>query len=219
MRRLFVFRPEAAARLTIVKAQALGLEAISIPLFEIEEIAWAPPDPVDFDGLLLTSANAVEAGGDALDLFRALPVYAVGEGTAVAARTAGLGIVKVGNGGIDSLLADLDSEVRLLHLCGEERREPSGIMRSILVVPVYRATEKEVAGLDQLKGQVAVVHSPRAARRLAELVDPALRSTVRVAAISEAAAQAAGTGWAEVRAASAPNDTELLALCVQLCET
>ena len=92
--------------------------------------------------------------------------------------------------------------------------------RSIAPVPIYRAVEKaEVAGLDALQGQVAVVHSPRLARRLAELIDPVLRATVRIAAISAAAAEAAGDGWEEVRAARAPNDTDLLALCARLCET
>ena len=220
MRRLFVFRPEAAARQTVVKAQALGLDAVSIPLFEIVKLDWSPPEPSDFDGLLLTSANSVKAAGESLDLYRYLPVYAVGEGTAVAARVAGLGVATVGNGGIDSLLTQVDASARLLHLCGEDRREPAREGRSITSVPIYRAVEKaEVAGLDALRGQVAVVHSPRAARRLAELIDEERRSTIRVAAISEAAARAAGEGWEEVRAARAPNDTDLLALCVRLCET
>ncbi len=220
MRRLFVFRPEAAARQTVVKAQALGLDAVSIPLFEVVELEWSPPEPSDFDGLLLTSANSVKAAGDSLDLYRHLPVYAVGEGTAVAARVAGLGVAAVGQGGIDSLLAEVDGGARLLHLCGEDRREPVLAGRSITPVPIYRAVAKaEVAGLDALAGQVAVVHSPRAARRLAELIDPDQRSTVRVAVISAATAEAAGDGWEEVRAARAPNDTDLLALCARLCET
>ena len=184
------------------------------------KLDWSPPEPSDFDGLLLTSANSVKAAGDGLDLYRHLPVYAVGEGTAVAARVAGLGIAAVGNGGIDSLLAQVDGGARLLHLCGEDRREPAIAGRSIAPVPIYRAVEKaEVAGLDALQGQVAVVHSPRLARRLAELIDPVLRATVRIAAISAAAAEAAGDGWEEVRAARAPNDTDLLALCARLCET
>jgi uroporphyrinogen-III synthase len=87
-------------------------------------------------------------------------------------------------------------------------------------VPVYRAAEKaEVQGLEQLQGQAAVLHSPRAAKRLAELVDPADRATIRIAAISAATAEAAGEGWQAVRIASSPNDAELLALAARLCET
>ena len=220
MRRLFVFRPEAAAQQTIVRAKELGLEAVSIPLFELEALDWSPQDADDFDALLLTSANTVKMAGAFLDQYRSLPVHVVGEGTAVAARVAGLGVATVGSGGVDSLLADVDPQLRLLHLCGEDKREPAIEGRSITSLPIYRAKEKtDVAGLDRLGGQVAVVHSPRSARRLAGLVDPASRATIRLAAISEAAAQAAGDGWREVRVASAPADKELLALCVRLCET
>jgi uroporphyrinogen-III synthase len=217
---LFILRPEPGASASAEKARALGLEPVVTPIFEVQPVKWIAPDPAKCDGLLLTSANSVKAAGDGLDLYRHLPVYAVGEGTAVAARVAGLGVAAVGQGGIDSLLAEVDGGARLLHLCGEDRREPVLAGRSITPVPIYRAVAKaEVAGLDALAGQVAVVHSPRAARRLAELIDPDQRSTVRVAVISTATAEAAGDGWEEVRAARAPNDTDLLALCARLCET
>lgn len=220
MRRLFVFRPEPASRQTILKAQDLGLDAVSVPLFELHRLEWSPPDPGNFDALLLTSANTVKMAGDRLDLFRSLPVHAVGEGTAVAAEVAGLGVATIGSGGVDRLLADVDPGTRLLHLCGDDRREPSVAGRSITSVPVYRAAEMpEVAGLEALSGQAAVLHSPRAARRLAELIDPPRRSTIKIAAISAATAEAAGEGWQDVRVAASPNDAELLALAARLCET
>lgn len=220
MRRLFVFRPEPAARQTIRMAQDLGLDAVSNPLFELESIDWTVPDPRDFDAMLLTSANTVRMAGEGLASFRALPVHAVGEGTAVAARVAGLGVASVGNAGVDELLAEVRRDARLLHLCGEDKREPSTAGRSITSVAVYRANEKpNVSGLQALEGQAAVVHSPRAARRLAELISPGTRSTIRLAAISKATAEAAGDGWEEVRTAPVPRDTELLALAVRLCET
>ena len=220
MRRLFVFRPEPAARQTIVRAGELGIDAVSTPLFELEALDWEPPDPGQFDALLLTSANTIKMAGPSLDAYRALPVHAVGEGTAVAARVAGLGVATIGSGGIDSLLVEVDPKLRLLHLCGEDKREPSVEDRSITSIPIYRARERaDVGRLETLSGQVAVVHSPRAARRLAELVDVASRRSIRIAAISESTAEAAGDGWEDVRVASAPNDKELLALCVRLCDT
>jgi uroporphyrinogen-III synthase len=126
----------------------------------------------------------------------------------------------VGNAGVDELLAEVPRDARLLHLCGEDKREPTAAGRSITSVAVYRANEKpNVSGLQALEGQTAVVHSPRAARRLADLVSPGTRSTIRLAAISKVAAEAAGDGWQEVRTAPVPRDTELLALAVRLCET
>jgi len=220
MRRLFVFRPEPAARQTIRMAQGLGLDAVSIPLFDLQAIDWTVPHAGDFDAILLTSANAVRMAGEGLTALRSLPVHAVGEGTAVAARVAGLGVATVGNGGVDELLAHVPADARLLHLCGEDRREPATAGRTITSIAVYRANEKtDVPEINTLKGQAAVVHSPRAARRLAALVPENDRATIRLAAISEATAQAAGDGWQELRTASIPRDAELLALAARLCET
>lgn len=220
MRRLFVFRPEPAASRTVEKAKSMGLEVTSIPLFELEAVDWTPPDPARFDAILLTSANAVNMAGGKIERLLGLPVHAVGEATAVAARVAGLGVATVGSDGVDQLLAGIDRRERLLHLCGEDRRVPEAVEQPITVVTVFRAkTRPDVAGLEGLTGQVAVLHSPRAAQRLSELVEEGARSTVRIAAISQATADAAGRGWQEVRLAQSPNDTELLALAARLCET
>jgi uroporphyrinogen-III synthase len=43
------------------------------------------------------------------------------------------------------------------------------------------------------------------------------RSTIAIAAISEAAASAVGDGWQSVAAAGQPSDESLLALAAQLC--
>jgi uroporphyrinogen-III synthase len=138
----------------------------------------------------------------------------------MAAEVAGFGVASVGRGGVDELLGSIAPGTRLLHLCGEDRRPPDRPTQPIRCVTVYRARTMDPAdSLEVLRGQVAAVHSPRAAKRLAELVDEEARSTIRVAAISEATADAAGPGWAEVRVASVPNDSALLALARGLCDT
>ena len=109
--------------------------------------------------------------------------------------------------------------MKLLHLCGEDRRAPASPRQAITAATVYRANAVADCDLRGLRGQVAILHSPRAAQRLRELVDEATRSTVRIAAISAPTAEAAGKGWADVRTAAAPNDSELLALAARLCET
>lgn len=219
MRRLIVLRPEPAASRTVEKAKSLGLDVVSIPLFELEAVEWSAPRKGEFDAILLTSANAVNMAGRQLERLRGLPVHAIGEATAVAAQVAGLGVASTGKAGVDQLLSGIQHDARLLHLCGEDRRPPEASTQAITTVTVYRARTKPGAKLDELQGQVAVLHSPRAARRLAELVDMARRSTICVAAISEATAESAGKGWQDIRTASAPNDTELLALATRLCET
>lgn len=194
----------------------MGLTATAVPLFEIEPVPWQAPDPQAFDGLLLTSANAVRQAGPQLAKVRALPVYAVGKATAGAARAAGLEVVLCGEGGLRELLAEVPGAPRLLHLCGDDRTATPDTT-AISAVPVYRSMAiPRPVGLDQLAGSVALVHSPRAGQRLGELV--ADRQKIGIAAISIAAADACGFGWAAVEAASQPNDAALLSLAARLCQ-
>jgi len=221
MRRLFVLRPEPGASETVERARALGVDAAAMPLFEIEPLEWAPPDPGRFDALLLTSANAVRHGGAGLKALRGLAVHAVGEATAEAARQAGFAIASSGDSGVDRLLESIDPQLRLLHLSGEHYRQPKAGRQEILRVPVYRSAALPFPdGLERLAGAVAAVHSPRAGSRLGEIAAAARfdRSTVRIAAISAAAAAAAGKGWERVEAAPEANDRALLALAARLCE-
>lgn len=220
MRRLFVLRPEPAAHRTIERALELGLDAIAAPIFKLEAVEWSAPRPDEFDGLLLTSANAVNMGGHELERLRNLPVHAVGEATAVAAEVAGFGVASVGKAGVDELLGSIEPGTRLLHLCGEDRRAPDQPRQLIHYLTVYRARAIAPPGnLEDLRDQVAALHSPRAGTRLAELIDEQTRTTIRVAAISQGAADAAGPGWADVQVASEPTDSALLALARSLCDT
>lgn len=217
MRRLFVLRPQPGADETVARAIAMGLDAAALPLFAIEPLAWTAPDAADFDAMLLTSANAVRQAGGGLAPYRSLPVHAVGDATAAAARDAGLLVQSIGNGGVEPLLAALPAGLKLLHLCGEDRRLPPATRQPIRSIAVYRSRAlPPPAGWEDVAGQVAAVHSPRAAARLADLVKD--RSTIALAAISDAAATAAGAGWERVETASAPNDSQLLALAARLCQ-
>jgi uroporphyrinogen-III synthase len=214
--RIFVLRPEPGASATLARAVAMGLTATALPLFEIEPVPWQAPDPQAFDVLLLTSANAVRQAGPQLAQVRALPVYAVGKATAAAARAAGLEVVLCGDGGVRELLSDVPGTTRLLHLCGDDRTAAPG-KAAISAVPVYRSVAIPCpVGLERLPGSVALVHSPRAGLRLGELV--ADRREIGIAAISIAAADACGSGWAVVEAASQPNDAALLSLAARLCQ-
>ncbi len=66
MRRLFVLRPEPGNSESLQRAEALGLDAVAMPLFDVEPVEWDVPDAAGFDGLLLTSANAVAHAGEQL---------------------------------------------------------------------------------------------------------------------------------------------------------
>lgn len=222
-RSVAVLRPEPGNAATAAAIEALGLTAIRLPLFEIHAIDWTPPDVTRFDALLLTSANAPRHAGPGLAALRRLPVHAVGEATAAAAHDAGLEVVAVGdrNGAALVAAAAANGVRRGLLLGGRDRAVASDpiIAEAIAVYasdPVAVATE----ALDQLAGAVALVHSPRAARRVAGLVDRAGidRRTMRLAAISAAAADAAGDGWERIAAAASPDDAALIALARALAD-
>ena len=215
MRRVVVLRPEPGASETVARARKLGLDAVAIPLFEVEAVDWSAPEAGGFDGLLLTSANAVRHGGQQLHGLRGLPVYAVGKATGEAAREAGFDVKSVGDAGVDRLLDSIEPDLKLLHLCGEDWKVPEQASQDITAVPVYRSYALPELDLGAVGDSVVLIHSPRAGRRLAELVDD--RRTIAIAAISEGAAEAAGEGWRAVEAAEKPDDEALLALAARLC--
>jgi uroporphyrinogen-III synthase len=219
MRRVVVVRPEPGATATVERAREHGLHAVAMPLFVVEPVAWAVPNPKSFDALLLTSANAVRHGGPSLAELRGLPVHAVGEATAAAALEAGFSVGTTGTGGIDDLLNEVEPGLRLLHLCGEDHRDP-GAAHAITTVIVYRSRALPAPPqLATIGGDVVLIHSPRAGARLSDVTQhaPVDRASIAIAAISPAAAEAAGPGWARVESAQVPSDDALLALAERLC--
>ena len=218
MKRLLVLRPEPGASATIELAAEAGLEPVAIPLFEIESVDWKPPEAASFDALLITSANAFRYAGEGLERFRNLLAHTVGEATARAAREAGFDIASTGTSDVERLLGSIESELKLLHLCGEDRRAPKDPRQSITPIVVYRAKEIH-ADVRTAAGSVALVHSPRAGAHFAALIDEARvdRGSVAIAAISQAAAQCVGGCWARVAVAEDPTDKALLALAARLC--
>lgn len=220
MRPLVIVRPEPGASATAMAAQQLGLEPLVMPLFAVEPVEWRVPAAGDFDGILLTSANAVRLGGAEIGRLRNLPAHCVGEATATAARDAGFSIGAIGRGGVDELLALLPPDLQLLHLCGSDRRQPDAPRQTIDAIPVYRAEElPPPESLKEVDSAVVAVHSPRSASRLSQIADQARlrRDRVAIVAISGESAAAAGEGWESVTAATEPTDSALLALAASLC--
>ena len=213
MKPLLILRPEPANGATAARARALGLEPVQRPLFTIGPLPWTAPDPAGFDGLLLTSANALRHGGPELDRLKGLDAFAVGEATAQAAAAAGFRVVTTGSGGVEALLAALPGQRRLLHLTGADHRR-ADTPHLVVSKAVYLAaplTPELPAG-----DMVALIHSPRAGARLAEIAPH--RARLALAAISAAAARACGEGWASIDWPERTNDAALLALAARLCQ-
>ena len=179
--------------------------------FEVE----AEPDPIAYDALLLTSANAIRHGGPHLASLRSLDVIAVGQATADAARAAGFRVVAVGDVGVDELLASIIGSKRLLHLAGAARHRPVS-RHAIDALTLYKSST--ISKIRLPKGPlVALVHSPRAGTHLA--MASTVREPIAIAAISAPAAAACGTGWGSIDVAATPDDTALLELAARLCQS
>lgn len=222
-RPLVVLRPEPGCGETLAAARALGLAAIGSPLFAIEPVAWSVPEG-PFDGILAGSANAFRQGGANLASLSAIPVHAVGERTAEAARAAGFAVASTGEGGLQAVIDRLTPPLRLLRLAGEARvalAPPPGI--SIAECVVYRAAPRALSGEATAalwSGAVALLHSGEAARAFAAECDRIGldRGGIAIAALAPRIAEAAGNGWQVVEAAAEVSDAALLALAVQLCQ-
>lgn len=218
---ILILRPEPGGSATALRARALGLEAVTAPLFTLRPLAWDPPDPSGFDALLLTSANAARHAGPALDRFVALPCFAVGESTAAAARAAGFARVVDGpaDGAALARAAAHAGIGRALHLHGRDHLALPGASIRIEGRAVYAADPvtalPEIAIRALAAGAIALLHSPRSAALFASLAPR--RARVRIAAISEPTALAAGPGWGQIAVAPAPRDSALLELAAKLC--
>lgn len=182
-----------------------------VPLFEVGPRGWEVPDPDAFDAVAMTSANAARHGGVGLARFNHLPVFAVGEATAEAARAAGFLDVRVGTGDADDLGPQLSG--RVLHVTGTAHRSIPTVA-AVTVVPVYETLPLPPSA--PLNADVVLIHSPRAGARLAELMPQC--ATTQIVAISAAAAQACGSGWAAMHVAEAPREHAMLECLRRLCE-
>lgn len=217
-----VLRPEPGNGATAARLEQVGLTPIRCPLFAVTPVTPVLP-PLDMiDAVLLTSANAVRAGGAAIAAVSALPVVAIGRATAAAAQAAGLTVVLTGKGDVVEAVARAEAAglTRLLHLAGRDHRAHPGIAATAIV---YASEPCPIDGdlLARLPGGIALAHSPRAARRLAALLDKAAipPRSIALAAMSEAVARAAGPGWRVAGVADALTDAAMVALAVRLARS
>ncbi len=222
--RILAIRPEPGLTGTLARGHARGLAITGLPLSQVEPVAWRAPARA-YNGLLIGSANALRHAGAELEKLRGLPVLAVGERTAEAARQAGWPVEACGEGGLQQVLDALpDAPRTLLRLAGEQRTRieiPAPV--AIDTVTVYRVVHRTLSAAQARlfsPGSVVLLHSGEAARHFAHEctrcgID---KSGIALAALAPRIADAAGSGWEAVRIADAPQDEALLAIVAELCQ-
>ena len=232
--RLLVTRPQEDGERTAATLRARGHTVLLAPLLRIEPVT-AEFGPGPFAAVLMTSANAAHAIARhaRIDEMRRLPLYAVGERSAAAARAAGFAQVTSANGDVADLVALVGQRLAgtsmpLLHLAGEDRAGDvaADLARHGLTVHtavVYHAVAAEhfasaVASALRTGGLDGALHySPRSAAvflRCAEnsgLFAPAL-ALAHYCLSAQVAAPLIAAGAATIRLAARPDEAALIAL-------
>jgi uroporphyrinogen-III synthase len=128
---VLVTRPQPDGEATAADLRARGFEVLLAPMLRFEPVAFRDDEDAAYGAVIVTSANALRgliphlAGSRLLKL----PLFAVGEHTASAARDAGFGNVLPANGGAvalrDLVLASVKSKElkkasTLLYLAGAD---------------------------------------------------------------------------------------------------
>lgn len=224
-RPLVLLRPEPGWSASAAAARAAGLEVIGHPLFDAQPMPWSLPGG-DYDGLLVGSATVFAQGGPLLAGLRALPVHAVGEATAKAARAAGFEVVRTGAGGLQALLdASAGQPARYLRLGGAERVElASHPGQRVTECTVYRMVPRQLdpvlTSALATAAPVVALHSAAIARQFTAEVERlgVPRGGLFLLALGPRVAREAGLGWAAVHLADAPSAAALLAKAAALCK-
>lgn len=213
--RVWVTRAQPGADRTAERLNALGFAPVVQPLLEIVRLD-VQPDLDGVEALVFTSINGVSAFA-ALSTIPPLPVFTVGDATARAARDAGFDTVRSADGDVVALAALIRNEAAGLFLLHLGAAEPAGDLAGLVggaaridAHPVYRAVETRTAPPEAW--DIVLLHSPRAARALADVLPPPGAAGRIAAAISSAAAAPlTELGFTEIRIAATPDETGLLA--------
>ena len=233
--RLLVTRPEPDASEFTEHLAENGHDVYVEPMMEVRFDTDEPIDLDEVQALIATSRNGVRAlvQSEALEIARLLPLFAVGPGTAAAARVAGITTVIAGPSGARQLAPFIVGRAEinggaLLHLAGERLAvdlagELTALGFTVLQPTVYRTEHAAAFSADLVScletGEIegVVLMSPQTARIFCRLlVAHGLTDLARSLAffcLSDAVAhQLADIGAVHIHVASTPNIQEMLAL-------
>ena len=234
--RVLVTRPQPSAAATAARLEALGHEAIVLPMMEAVHQPQAALDAlsVPHAAIAITSAEAVRALSaikDQVAPYLETPVYCVGTATADAARALGFRSVTTGPGtglGLAQRIADSAKSLGdvLVYLAGlprspgfETALQQEGIGCRVAEVyrmsPIAHAPETVENLLSSRKPQAVLFYSHATARHFFALDAMATNTAfrdMRLLCLSDHVADAVPRGIGQIAIAAEPNETSLFAL-------
>jgi uroporphyrinogen-III synthase len=199
--KVWITRAEPGASATAERVAALGHEPVIAPLLRIEPVADPDIDLRGVAALAFTSANAVRAYAER-HADRQLKLFAVGSGTAAAAKAAGFKGVLSADGDVAALaqrIAARKAELKgaVLH---PRAAEPAGDLVGELTAAGVEArdvvlydsvgvspSDDFLAALADI--DVALLHSPKAAAALATALRKRDAAHLRLLCLSQAVAK------------------------------
>lgn len=233
--RMLVTRPEPDAQATVQKLAALAIEALAAPLMSRRTLETSLPQAAGFAALALTSTNGLRALADrgVVEQFAQLPVFAVGERTALEARSMGFAEAFAAEGTLSDLV-NLMARARLAgpvfypagkHLSGDLAKAlaPFGVMvvtaRVYDMVPVEALPDVIVSGLASGDIGGVLLYSRRTAELLVKALDGQLdrtqRSRIAMLCLSEAVAEPLmAAHFNRISLADYPSDEAMMALAL-----
>lgn len=234
--RVLVTRPQPAAAATAARLEALGHDAIILPMMEavhLPQVAKNALDPAH-SAIAVTSAEAIRAlsavaGG--VGAYAQTPIFCVGAATAQAAQEIGFQSVVVGpgtGGGLAHHIASMSGALAdgLVYLAGAPRSPDfeAGLAQAAITVrvaEVYRMTPLSYAGQDYeallqpRAPEAALFYSHETVRHFFGLVPPRILSAftgMRLLCLSAHVASAVPGDFRKIAIAAEPREDALLAL-------
>ncbi|MGA8401546.1 MAG: uroporphyrinogen-III synthase [Stellaceae bacterium] len=226
-----VTRPHSEAKALAARLAERGIASVIEPMIEIVTRGGVVPDMTEVQAALLTSANGARALARASDA-RDVPILAVGDATARAARDAGFGAVESAGGDVEDLARLVARRLRpadgkLLHVAGSEvagdlagTLGAAGFTVERAVLYEARAATALTLGTARLiadaKIDLALFFSPRSATIFARLAEAAGASDGLVATTAVSISATTDAALRDLRfhdhlIAAAPTQAALLA--------
>jgi uroporphyrinogen-III synthase len=233
---ILVTRPQPDNDRTVAALRAKGLEALPAPMLRFETVAFQDDADAGYGAVIVTSANALRAAADqaAIARLKELPLFAVGEHTAEAARDSGFQNVISADGDATALRELMVKSVRaktlkktttLLYLAGADlARDLAGELGergfNVVTQTTYRMAPvtnlpRDVCDAFAIHGIEAVLHYSRRSARA--FLDAARAGGVEISALAipqcclseQVAAIVRDAGATQVMVAATPDEKAL----------
>jgi uroporphyrinogen-III synthase len=234
---VLVTRPHPDGETTAAGLRGRGFEVLLAPMLRFEPVAFRDDEDARYGAVIVTSANAVRGITPQLKAsrLRKLPLFAVGEHTASAARSAGFETVISADGDAAALRELIEASVKtkalkktstLLYLAGAElARDLAGELGergfSVVTLTTYRmapvsSLPRETCDAFAASRVEAVLHYSRRSARA--FLEAARAAGVEISALSiphccisdGVAAVVRDAGAMQVMVAASPDETGLL---------